>query len=119
MRSQIQLMAEVREAFGMALNAIGTHKLRSSLTLLGILIGVFSIIVVATAIEALQGNIEKEMSQLGSHTFQVQRFPAIQVEDDMESVEKYLRRKRFYLSTARQLEERSTLAKHVGVTADR
>ena len=118
MRSKIQLMAEVREAFGMALNAIGTHKLRSSLTLLGILIGVFSIIVVATAIEALQGNIEKEMSQLGSHTFQVQRFPAIQVEDDMESEEKYLRRKRFYLSTARQLEERSTLAKHVGVTAE-
>jgi len=102
----------------MALTAIGAHKLRSSLTLLGILIGVFSIIVVATAIRALQGNIEREMTQLGSHTFQVQRFPAIQVEDDMESQDKYLRRQRFYLSTARQLGERSTLAKHVGVSAE-
>ena len=62
----------------MAFHAIGAHKLRSALTLLGILIGVFSIILVATAIQALQRNIEREMSQLGSHTFQIQRFPSIQ-----------------------------------------
>ena len=102
----------------MAFTAIRTHLLRSSLTLLGILIGIFSIIVVATAIRALQGNIEKELAQLGSHTFQIQRFPAIHVEDDMESLDKYFRRKRFYLGTARQLQERATLAKHVGVTSE-
>lgn len=102
----------------MALTAIGAHKLRSSLTLLGVLIGVFSIIIVATTIRALQGNIEREMTQLGSHTFAVQRFPAIQVEDDFDSEEKYRRRKRFYLGTAEALEERATLARHVGVTAE-
>ncbi|HAB18202.1 MAG TPA: ABC transporter permease [Verrucomicrobiota bacterium] len=114
----VRFRAELREAFSMALTAIGAHKLRSSLTLLGILIGVFSIIVVATAIRALQGNIEREMTQLGSHTFQVQRFPAIQVDDDLESEEIYMRRKRFYLPTAQQLQERATLAKHVGVTSE-
>ena len=102
----------------MALNAISAHKLRSSLTLLGILIGVFSIIVVATAIRALQGNIEREMSQLGSDTFQLQRFPAIQVDDDSESFEKYMRRKRFYLDSAKALRERVTLARHVSTSAD-
>ena len=102
----------------MALTAIRTHLLRSSLTLLGILIGIFSIIVVATAIRALQGNIERELAQLGSHTFQIQRFPAIHVEDDLESLDKYFRRKRFYLGTAQQLQERATLAKHVGVTSE-
>lgn len=53
----------------MALNSVTAHPLRSSLTLLGILIGVFSIIVVATTVRALQGTIEREMAQLGSHTF--------------------------------------------------
>ena len=102
----------------MAFHAIGAHKLRSALTLLGILIGVFSIILVATAIQALQRNIEREMAQLGSHTFQIQRFPAIHVEDDDETIDTYLRRKRFYLDTARELEQRATLARHVGVVAE-
>lgn len=111
------LAAEFREALVMAFAAVVTHKLRSGLTLLGILIGVFSILVVATTITALQGTIEKEMSQLGSHTFQVQRFPAIRVEDNEGAEEEYWRRPRFYLSTARVLEEKATLARQVGVSA--
>lgn len=103
----------------MALTAVSSHKLRSSLTLLGILIGVFSIIVVMTAIRALQGNIEKEMTQLGSHTFQFQRFPAIQIDDDVESSEKYWRRRRFYLADAMAVKERATLAKSVSASSER
>src|SRR5262245_53265051 len=98
-------ISETSESFRMALSALGAHKLRSSLTLLGILVGVFSIIVVMTAIRALQQNVEKQMAQLGSHTFQIQRFPAIQVNDDIESFEKYMRRKRFYLPQARALRD--------------
>jgi len=115
---RISFISELREAFAMALNAIAAHKLRSSLTLLGILIGVFSIIVVMTAIRALQGNIESNMRQLGSDTFQMQRFPAIQVEDDIESQEKYFRRKRFYYPNAAYIRERATLAKNVGVSSE-
>jgi putative ABC transport system permease protein len=113
------LFSELHEAFVMAIQSISGHKLRSSLTLLGILIGVFSIIVVMTAIRALQGNIEREMTQLGSDTFQFQRSPAIPVDNDQESKEKYLRRKRFYLSDALALKERVTLAKHVSASSER
>ena len=115
---RLNLFSELREAFAMAINAIAAHKLRSSLTLLGILIGVFSIIVVMTAIRALQGNIESNMQQLGSDTFQMQRFPAIRVDDDSESMDKYFRRKRFYYPDAASIRERATLAKSVGVSAD-
>jgi len=115
----VPILSELREASWMAMNAISGHKLRSSLTLLGILIGVFSIILVMTAIRALQSNIEREMTQLGSDTFQFQRFPAIRVDDDMESEEKYLRRKRFYLNDALALKERVTLAKHVSASSER
>ena len=69
-------IAEIRESFLMAMSAIVAHKLRSALTLLGIVVGVFSIIVVMTAMRVLQANIEKELGQLGTHTFSIQKFPA-------------------------------------------
>ncbi len=102
----------------MAVSAIRAHKLRSGLTLLGILIGVFSIIVVMTAIRALQGNIERQMAQLGSQSFQIQRFPAIRVDDDIDSEEKYMRRKRFYIENADAIRDRATIAEYVAVSAD-
>ncbi|HOK78212.1 MAG TPA: hypothetical protein PLW35_10900, partial [Verrucomicrobiota bacterium] len=52
------LWAELRESFFMAMSALVAHKLRSSLTLLGVLVGVFSIIVTMTAMRVLQSNIE-------------------------------------------------------------
>ena len=52
------LLAEIRESFSMAMNALTAHKLRSALTLLGVLIGVFSIIVVMTAMRVLERNAE-------------------------------------------------------------
>ena len=101
----------------MALNAIVAHKLRSCLTLMGILVGVFSIIVVMTAIRVLQREIETEMASLGTDTFQIQRWPAFHVDDSGGSFEKYLRRKDLTLPQARLLEERCALAKRVGVRA--
>ena len=58
------LLGELRESFRMAAGAIAAHKLRSALTLLGVLVGVFSIIVVMTAMRVMQNDIEKEISRL-------------------------------------------------------
>ena len=72
-----RLRAELRESFLMAMHALVGHKLRSALTLLGVIVGVFSIVVVMTAMRVLQSNIETEMGQLGARTFSVQKFPPI------------------------------------------
>ncbi len=64
------------EAFKMAMGAIRAHKLRSFLTLLGIIAGVASIIAVMTGIAVIQATMEQEMTVLGSTTFQVQKWPA-------------------------------------------
>lgn len=64
------------EAFKMALAAIAAHKLRSFLTLIGIIAGVASIIAVMTGISVIQATIEKELSVLGTQTFQVQKWAA-------------------------------------------
>ena len=60
----------------MSLQAIRTNKLRSSLTLVGIVLGVASIIAVMTGISVIQGTMEKEMSVLGAQTFQIQKWPS-------------------------------------------
>jgi len=58
----------------MALSAIWVNKLRSSLTLLGIIIGVATIIAMMTIIAGLQRDIEEDMSVLAPNVFQVQQY---------------------------------------------
>src|SRR5512138_2929199 len=60
----------------MCLRALVSNKLRSVLTLVGIVAGVASIIAVMTAISVVQGTMEREMSVLGAQVFQVQKWPA-------------------------------------------
>ena len=64
------------DAFSMSFGAIVRNKLRSLLTLVGIIAGVASIIAVMTAISVVQSTMEKEMSVLGAQVFQVQKWPA-------------------------------------------
>jgi putative ABC transport system permease protein len=68
-------LSGLKESFTMAMSAIRGNKLRSSLTLLGIVIGIFSIISVMTAIGVLQSAIEEGVMQLGANTFQIQKYP--------------------------------------------
>ncbi len=64
------------EAFKMSIAAITSHKLQSFLTLIGIIAGVASIIAVMTGISVIQNTIVKELSVLGTQTFQVQKWAA-------------------------------------------
>jgi putative ABC transport system permease protein len=113
-RGPTLLLAEARESLFMALNAIATHKLRSALTLLGVLVGVFSIIVTMTAMRVLKSNIEREITQLGGNTFSIRKWPALYF-GGPEGFEKYWRRKNITLAQGRLVEERATLAGSVGI----
>ncbi|MEP7072427.1 MAG: ABC transporter permease [Verrucomicrobiota bacterium] len=64
------------EIVTMALSSLGANKLRSGLTMIGITIGVFSVISVMTAVGALQNSIEGGLSFLGSNIFQFAKYPA-------------------------------------------
>ena len=52
------------DSFRSALQSLVTNKLRSALTLVGVTVGVFSIIVVMTAMRVMQSDIEQQISQL-------------------------------------------------------
>jgi putative ABC transport system permease protein len=108
------LLAEFKESFFMAMNAVAAHKLRSCLTLLGVLVGVFSIIVVMTAMRVMQGDIEKQFSRLSSQTFMVRKWPGIYF-GGPEGFEKYWRRKNITLAHGMAVQDKATLALSVGV----
>ncbi len=68
------------EAFLMALDALRANKTRSFLTLVGMIIGVFAIIVSVTAVEVIDVYFKDSMQFLGSSTFNVTRYPQIRVD---------------------------------------
>jgi putative ABC transport system permease protein len=108
-------ITEFRESFSMALAAIAAHKLRSALTLLGVLVGVFSIIVVMTAMRVMQSNIERQLSSLGSSTFMIRKMPNSYFGYSGGDYEKYWRRKNITLSIAKRLEEKASLPLNIGM----
>jgi len=113
----LEASIELRESFWMALNGLAVHKLRSALTLLGVLVGVFSIIVVMTAMRVMQSNVETELSQLGANTFAVQKWPAAYF-GGPDGLEKFWRRKSLNLQQGVQVKDRATLAGSVGFESE-
>src|SRR5947207_13166315 len=71
----------INEIFRMAFGALRTNKLRSILTMLGVMIGVFSVIGVMTALSVIQVSIENGLSFLGSNLFQFAKYPVISKSD--------------------------------------
>jgi putative ABC transport system permease protein len=63
------------ESFRIALESIAAHKLRSFLTLIGIIAGVAAIIAVMTGVSVIQHQMEDELSVLGTRVFQAQKWP--------------------------------------------
>jgi len=106
-------ISELREALQMAMSAIRTSKLRSLLTLLGIAVGVFSIISVMTAVGVLQNSIEEGMTSLGANTFQVQKFPSFNT--GPRDRFRFRNRKDITYEQALEVKEKATLAEAVGI----
>lgn len=64
----------LKESFGFAVNALRNNKLRTFLSLLGVTIGIFSIIAVLTAVDSLDRKIKKDLSALDKNTMYVLKF---------------------------------------------
>jgi putative ABC transport system permease protein len=101
------------EILSMAMRSLAANRLRSALTLLGIVAGVASIIAVMTALALVQATMEKEMSVLGSQTFQAQKWPAGGFASDAER-RRAMRRPPLTLKEAAAIRDRVTSADLVG-----
>jgi len=66
----------LRETITQAIYSLTVNKLRSWLTIMGVAVGVFSIIAVMTALDAVDKSVESGLTSLGANTFQIQKTPA-------------------------------------------
>jgi putative ABC transport system permease protein len=69
------------EIVTMGLSSLASNKLRSSLTMFGIAIGVFSVVSVMTALSAMRSSIDKNLEVFSGEVFHVSRMPTIQIND--------------------------------------
>ncbi len=64
----------LKESFGFAMNALRNNKLRTLLSLLGVTIGIFSIIAVLAAVDSLDRKIKSQLSSLDKNTIYLAKF---------------------------------------------
>jgi putative ABC transport system permease protein len=100
------------EALKLAISAILAHKLRSFLTLLGVIFGVATVIVVVSLIEGFNSYVDEKIANIGTNAFAVQKYSI----EDFSSVAA--------LNAARRrnkdvtLEDAAALAAHGGSIQD-
>jgi putative ABC transport system permease protein len=77
---------QTRESVKMALDTLRVNKLRSGLTVLGIVIGVTTVITISSVINGLNNRVADFVSSLGSNVFWVFHLPVIGVRPTMEQL---------------------------------
>ncbi|MCZ7604285.1 MAG: ABC transporter permease [Melioribacteraceae bacterium] len=107
---------QIKESIVMAFDSLRTNKLRSILTLIGIGIGLFSIIIVMTAIGAVQKTVEDAFSSIGTNNFIIQKYPAVRMGPGHWRM--YRNRKDLTSDQGRRLKELTILPTAIGIEMD-
>jgi putative ABC transport system permease protein len=107
------------EALKLAISAILAHKLRSFLTLLGVIFGVATVIVVVSLIEGFNAYVDEKIANIGTNAFAVHKY-AIEDFSSIEALNAARRRnKDITLDDIEALRARGGAIREVGAKADR
>ncbi len=96
------------ESFRFAFDALRHNKLRTMLSLLGVTIGIFTVISVFSAVDTLRANLQKSVNKLGGNSVYVNKWPWLGGEDFPWW--KYLQRPNPKLKDFNELQKRSQTA---------
>jgi len=106
------------ETLKLALAAIWAHKLRSVLTLLGMIVGVTAFVVVVSLIEGFKRYVDEKIAGIGAKSFTVQRFNPLEDFKDTDTIAAAQRRnKELTLEDYDYLKARATLVDKIGARA--
>src|SRR5277367_369261 len=96
-----------RDNLVLSADALRSHKLRAVLTILGLTMGVATLITVMTLVQGANSYVEQKIANLGTHVFQVQKTPVIPLDFN-----EFLRAQRYKDITADDLDAVRLRCKH-------
>src|SRR5438874_1510696 len=106
------------EILKVAVAAIWAHKLRSALTLLGMIVGVTAFVTVVSLIQGFNVYIDEKIAGIGAKSFSIQRFNPFEDFKDTDTIAAAQRRnKELTLDDYDYLKERATLVGKIGAKA--
>jgi putative ABC transport system permease protein len=100
----------LREGVTIALDSIRANKVRAGLTILGIAVGVFVVVVISAAIHGINASVAKDLESTGPTTFFVSRFPiSFEACDGTDETCKFFRNPRLTLADVDALQRLPTV----------
>ncbi len=106
------------ETLKLAVAAIWAHKLRSALTLLGMIVGVTAFVVVVSLIAGFNRYVDEKIAGIGAKSFTIQRFNPLEDFKDTDTIAAAQRRnKEITLDDYEYLKERAQLIDKIGARA--
>jgi len=108
-------MLAVRDNLAECFNALRSHKLRASLTMLGLTMGVATLITVMTLVQGANLYVEQKIANLGTNVFQIARTPFAVT--DFNIIIKALKFKKIDVDDMRAIADGCPACEEVGATA--
>ncbi len=108
---------EFKETIKLAFDAIWAHKLRSVLTLLGMIIGVTAVVIVVSLIQGFNRYVDEKIAGIGAKSFSVRRFSFEDWKNTDSIAEAQRRNKDLTFDDYDYLRERATLVDKLGAKA--
>jgi len=105
------------ETLKLALAAVWAHKLRSALTLLGMVIGVAAVVIVVSLIQGFNAYIDEKIAGIGAKSYTIQRFSMEDWRDTDSIAEAQRRNKELTFEDYEYLKPRLTLTDKLGAAA--
>src|SRR5215469_6576995 len=109
-------MVDVRDNLRLAADAIRAHKLRAALTILGLTMGVATLITVMTLVQGANLYVEQKIANLGTNVFRIAKTPFAVV--DFTVVVKALKNKNIDISDYRAVSELCVTCSQVGASVN-
>ena len=107
-------MLALRDTLGQSIEALRTRKMRTALTILGLTMGVATVITVMTLVQGANLYVEQKIANLGTNVFQVARTPFAAT--DFELVLKALKFKHILWEDVKAVAQGCTACSEVGAT---
>ncbi len=115
-RSIFLIFRLLGESFSFAYTSIKSNKLRTSLSLLGVSVGIFAIISVYTMVDALEENMRTSVDRLGSDVVYIEKWPWGPEEDGTEyKWWEFRQRPEIKYSEYKEIQVQSTMAESVAL----